>query len=576
MSDVPSNLFENSNCPIPEVPRVDFTFIADEDCAITPLPPPIYECEPPIVLPEPDTEVGVRCPIFPDINSTITVGYASGGDCPISSTPRAELRIIRTDIDPCAYTVGLDINVPIPRPPCEPQFRDGEFFLEVGYDDCVSPRGNIIITKSIIEGDCDTPDVCDFLLDLDLAIPIPRPPCPVMRRGDFTVTTGFTGAACLAEKRSLFRITPQIIPGDCDNPTRCEFTFDLDIVVTFPKPPCPILRRRTFRVSSAFSNRQNCQNLSRFTITPTTIPGDNCRTPDTCIFDFDLEIFVPLPPIPCPTIRERTFEVAFGYAGAACMVGKRNYFKITPTTIPGGDCRTPDRCEFDIDLEIAIPFPKPPCPVLNRRTFSIATGFAGAACLLNKESKFEITPRIILGDGCKTPDRCEFDIDLEIVVPIPKPPCPVLNRRTFSIAAGFAGSACLKEPRFEITPRVIPGNGCDTPDRCEFDIDLEIVVPIPKPPCPTISERTFDVAYGYARSACMTNKRNYFKVTPKTILGNGCDTPDRCEFDIDLEIAIPFPKPPCPTIRERTFDVAFGYANSPCMEIGRASCRERV
>jgi hypothetical protein len=36
-----------------------------------------------------------------------------------------------------------------------------------------------------------------------------------------------------------------------------------------------------------------------------------------------------------------------------------------------------------------------------------------------EENKFEITPRPEKGEGCNDPDKCKYDIDLKINVPIP-------------------------------------------------------------------------------------------------------------------------------------------------------------
>jgi hypothetical protein len=250
----------------------------------------------------------------------------------------------------------------------------GEFNVEIGYQDCLIPLNQISVTKISTPGDCETPDECEFVIDMDLRIPIPRTPCPQIVVNSFAVNSGYADADCMLGKANAMTITPVIIAGDCD-------------------------------------------------------------TADQCRFEVDTEISIPIPRVPCPRINLSNFTVDTGYVGDTCLVDKYNYFTITPTVIKGDGCTTPDSCQFDVELALAIPFPKPPCPVIAVNSFKLTTGYsenaAGDSCLTG-ENKFEITTVITPGD-CNNPDTCEFALDLELVVPIPRPPCPIINRKLFSV-----------------------------------------------------------------------------------------------------------------------------------------------
>lgn len=627
MSD---NLFKNSQCPIPPVPEVDFDFVTVDVCAPIPIPPPVFGCTTPVVPREPDTEVGLKCPEFL-IDSTLQVGYAGDGtnNCTIDPTPRLEIAFRKTDVDPCNYDVSVDLNIPIPRPPCAPTVTPGQFNLAIGYEDCLEPGGTISVTKNTTPGDCTTPDECEFVLDLDLNIPLPKPPCPDIDVTGFKVTSGYGDAKCMEDTANKFSITRRIVSGDCV-PDQCAYEFDLEIAVPLPRPPCPEINVNSFEVTTAFNDdtctldKQNkfvittnhtlgdgcntpdtcrfdidfevlvpiprtpCPEISvnkfevnvgfndtacftdtnnRFEIIAKHVPGQTCDDPGQCIFDVELEINVPIPRTPCPTLSINNFEVVTGFSDRECVVGKTSVFTITPRIIPSLDCNTPDTCEFDIDLSIIVPIPEPPCPEIKVKSFVVTSGFADRLCLDNKTNRFEITASKIAGTDCATPDRCVFDVELEIAVPIPKPPCPEINVKTFSLVSGYTGRECIteKENKFAITTRHAPGSDCNDPGQCIFDVELELAVPIPQPPCPQISVKNFSVTTGYAQQSCVSGKDNVFEITSKVIEGTDCNTPDRCEFEVNLELYVPIPQPPCPEINVKSFEVAAGYSKSPCV-----------
>jgi hypothetical protein len=609
------NLFKNSSCPIQPVPQVDFDFITVDVCAPIPIPPPIFGCMTPVVPREPDTEVGVKCPVFGPLGVSVNAGYCVTDDAGGTAV------IVKTSTDPCEYELALNINVPIPKPPC-PIVGDTALTVTSGFSDCLTDTNNsFAITSVVVPGDCNTADQCLFDFALNIAIPIPRTPCPNISISTFDVVSGFSDSDCLTGAGNRFNITSTIAPGTCNTADQCNFAFDLAIAVPIPRTPCPAINLVDFRVVSGFDDcvdgdtyfritptvtRGDCNTADRcdfdidvaiaipfprvpcpvvrlidfkvdygyddcvdgdtyFRITPTVIPGD-CRTPDECVFDFDVSIAIPFPRVPCPTINVIDFKTTTGYND--CTRGD-TYFTVTPTVIPG-TCNSPDQCSFDIDVAIDFPFPRPPCPVIQIGEFSATTGFRttnvdGLSCGSN--TYFRVTPVVIPGD-CETPDQCNFLVDLVIDLPIPRTPCPTLRVDTFEVrsrlsSTNIENATCDFESAFSVTPIITPGD-CNTPDQCDFAIDLVIDVPIPRTPCPTISVNEFTVATKFAGSAVEDANCeivNKFEVTPTVIPGD-CDTPDQCEFALDLALEIPIPRTPCPNISISSFSVASQFATA--------------
>ena len=423
------NLFKNSTCDIAPVPKADFDFVSDV-CNIAPLPPPIYGCTAPVVPPDLPSDVGTECPLIQTI-STVNVGF-TGPSCEQSSSL---LRIERTDVDPCKYDLALDLTIAVPQTPCT-TISPGSFDVEVGYQDCITPTSTISIVPYISPGDCGNPDQCEFEINLDLKIPIPKPSCPQISITNFGVASGYSDDPCMVGKQNRFAITPVITPGDCDTADQCAFEVELEIAIPIPRPPCPVISITDFEVTSGFSDSTCVENKRNyFAITPRVIPGD-CNRPARCEFDVELEILVPIPRTPCPALSVTSFSVISGYAEDGCATGD-NRFEIITRRIPG-DCTTPDSCEFDAELEIYIPIPRVPCPIINSPAFSVQVGYGDSNCLTG-DNKFEITTRHTSGD-CGSPGQCEFDVVLDIVVPIPRPQCPVINIGSFAAAAGLTPS----------------------------------------------------------------------------------------------------------------------------------------
>jgi hypothetical protein len=484
-------------------------------------------------------------------NKFVVTPVVTPGDC---DTP-----------DACLFEVELEVAIPIPRTPC-PVINSPAFAVKTGFNDCVSGDNKFNITTKHTPGDCNSPGQCEFDVELEIVIPIPRVPCPVINRNFFSVTTGFfdsaTQANCLTGE-NRFDITTKHTPGNCDTPEECEFNVELEILVPIPRTPCPIINSPTFAVTAGFDDCVTGDN--KFNITTKHTPGD-CSTPDQCEFDVELAVIVPIPRVPCPIINSPSFKVTTGYIGTYenkdCLTGE-NRFDITTKHTPG-DCSTPEQCEFNVELEIVVPIPKPPCPIINSPTFKITTGFSDQPCIQTGSNKFNITTKHTPGD-CSTPDQCEFNVELEILVPIPRTPCPSITATGMTVVTRIETEKCVPTPtdpqtELKITPRITPGN-CDTPDSCEFDVEITVVVPIPSVPCPIINVNSFEVTSGYENTPCLVGKQNKFEVVPSYTPGD-CDAHGECAFDIDVEIVVPIPPPPCVTLTKKFFNVRSGFASA--------------
>jgi len=293
------NLFKNSDpaCDVPEVPKVDFDFV--EDCNITALPGPIYGCPLPEILPEPEIPCPVFNAITTTIDVGVS---GDGPGCIPQTQPGITFTVTRSAKDPCTYDIDLEVVVPLPPPPCETSIQGGDLRVNVAYDDCISSGGSLTISKETIPAvSCDVPDICEFMIDGEIDIAIPRPPCPVVTIDNFEVTTKLVDDSGLCDPCvSIFTCDgPRILPGDCDTPERCEFGLDLELCIPIPKQPCPKITVRTFKVGSKFNDDPvNCPIDSIFRVVPDPVLG-NCNTPDRCNFLIDLEILVPIPRQQC-------------------------------------------------------------------------------------------------------------------------------------------------------------------------------------------------------------------------------------------------------------------------------------
>lgn len=259
-------LFDPDKCAVPEVPSVDFQFVSD--CSIAPPPPPIFDCPVPPVPQEPC----FPCPEFNDINVTLNTGYEN---CPAVTPAGGTMAVTKVDTEPCRFAIDLDLNIPLPVPPC-PNITAGNVAVVVDYADVIVGENAFTVTKETVPGNCNNnePDNCKFTIDLDLKIPIPRPPeitgptGPAGPPGGPTGATGPTGSTgpgygYLLEVGS---VSASWLDCSTDNPTATvtitppvdgKQKFNLKIQI--PNCACP-----------CFYCNDNCTNFIEYTI---AVPG---------------------------------------------------------------------------------------------------------------------------------------------------------------------------------------------------------------------------------------------------------------------------------------------------------------
>jgi len=236
--------------------------------------------------------------------------------------------------------------------------------------------------------------------------------------------------------------------------------------------------------------------------------------PPPPIYDCSLP---PVPPFdkppPCPEIEPGIVTVTVDNRRSVCA----------PAAIPPGGRlkirKDPEDCTFVFDLDIDVPVITPPCPDIRGGVVNVRTRTGN--CEPGGENKITVKK----GDPCD--DVCDFEIDLDIVVDIPPPPCPKINGGSVSVRSGYGECGTVPGGTVIVTPKVTT-DICGV-EACEFDIDIDIEVPIPTPPCPKITSR-----YRTGKSPSLTTS-----VTG----GDACDGDD-CTIDIEIEFPEP-PEPPC-------------------------------
>lgn len=565
--------FPKNKCGVAnKVEKPVFKFVAD--CNIEPTPKPIFDCPLPIIAREPE----IPCPEF-NVKSKLDVGYSTTPDkkvenCGVQNKIKFDIKKKVDDSCPanankCEFDVELEVNVAIPAPPC-PVLKVGEFSVKSGYKDqpCVEDESRFQVrTRNIPGQNCDDPGTCEFEFDLEVVVPIPRPPCPEINVRTFSVRSDYIDQ-CERGKNKFEITTRHRQPESCDDPGECNFDVDLEIYVPIPRPPCPEIKITSFSVGSSFDVPGCDRKENKFEIRRTykRAPCDDPLQQDTCDFEVDLQIFIPIPAPPCPTINVKSFEVKSGFVNTPCAQGT-NKFKITKRETPV-QCDRPAQCDFDVELEIVIPIPLPPCPEITVKKFEVTSDYIGCQ---QGRNRFVITKAHRTPENCdKDPGKCAFDVELEINVPLPRPPCPEIKVKTFEIKIGYPvaecgnteDSPCGGRNKFVISRRQTPPDCQDlqNPGTCEFDVELEIFVPAPRIPCPEINIKKFEVKTGYAKSPCVGDGGSTFTVVKRTIPCT-CDEPERCEFDLELSIRVPIPQPPCPIIKIKKFEVTSDYVS---------------
>ncbi len=519
-------LFDPDKCDnIGSVPSLDFDFVSE--CSIAAPPPPIFDCNPPIVPRDPP----FPCPTIEGGSFGVRTGILGCAGVPDRAS--GVVTVTRTDLATCRFLIDLDLDLPLPQPPC-PTINGGSVGLTVNLqrDNCdiTGPTGVITVTKTVRPFNCSTNSQgCEFDIDLNLAIPIPPALCPGLDGGSVNINTGYAVPGCVSGPTGALRVTKDVIPGDCNHNDSCRFTIDLDLSIPTPVPPCPTISGGSVGITTGFADCVGAAT-GAVTVTKTETAGD-CNTPPTCEFAIDLDLNIPVPRQPCPAIEGGSVTVNVGYDD--CIFGPGGRVIVNKTETPG-TCSTAPSCQFAIDLELDIPIPKPPCPTITAAGVINYTNDVFLPTMV-----FSVETGVISGD-CDTADECAFDFSISIR--LPPPPCPTIEAGSVGVNVGYGGTCTGPSSptgAIVIHKKEKPGTASTAPS-CQFTIDLDLDIPIPTPPCPTI---TASGVISYKPD--LTAPTMVFSVETGVISGD-CSGPDECTFDFKVEIE--FPPPVCPEI----------------------------
>jgi hypothetical protein len=194
-------------------------------------------------------------------------------------------------------------------------------------------------------------------------------------------------------------------------------------------------------------------------------------------------LVVPIPSPPCIEINKKSFNTYVGFAGTDCVAGKTSKLLITKTIKTSNDCGVPkETCDFDIELDIVVPIPPPVCPVITGQ-LQAARRFADAAVVVvNNTASFMNITAFPATPTCSSPGQCGFFFDLFIDIPTPRFPCPqiIFTRRQFNTRAGY------NELFFDIRPAHTPNTGTNNAPECKFEVDFDLRLNIIPPVCTPI------------------------------------------------------------------------------------------
>jgi hypothetical protein len=501
-------------------------------------------------------------------NQSDNLFVESNPDCQVAPVPKVDFDFIQDcRIAPTPPPIFECVLPTVPRTPdfqCPEFTTESELRVAVAADGCDNtPRAVVLVSRPNKEN-----DPCQYDITLDVNIPIPKVPCPIINVAPTSQVVYFSDGANCQPQGSTLSVTPRHTPATCDSQGQCTFDFKLEINVPVPRIPCPVIDVTTFRVNTHFDDdNAGCIIDNTFRVTKRHENPANCSDPGRCLFDVVLEVDVPIPRVPCPIITVTDFTVDTFFFDPndeedSCLSNCDNKFKIIPRHIEPQNCGDPGQCVFDVELRICVPIPRVNCPEFEVKEFEVHTHLSTEGCE-TKETKFRISPRHRYPeDNCDDPGACAFDVELVIDVPIPVVPCPIINVKEFDVNTYIKTAGCpSKTNKFRVVPRHTPPT-CDSQGQCVFDIELVIDIPLLLPPCPEFNVKTFEVNSYFNKAGCKKSASKFVilsKHTPPT-----CTNPGKCTFDIEVIIDVPIPAPKCPKINVKKFSVDSGYSNYGC------------
>ena len=633
----------NPDCRLPKIPRPPVDFVPE--CFIQPPPPLICECVMPVPPPDPPPFL---CPEF-ETESTVDVFYEDP-ECE-EKTTKIELKFTKVNDDPCEFEVDLDVQIGIPRPPCP--IAESEHKTNVGYDDCLECKsvgrvGSAAEVAGLTENNFSLPEPEDdklppvfvaienvvtqvravdgidgiefvphllapqvtptpfFKLDSSSGkwLPVTKPveSATVKTSADLStipVADAPAGTIIRVEAEDLYERLPDgswsVIVFD-----PIDFTDDDGKILTLNDlvdrnpildfPPDAILRVKLTGKTFGFTNGQ-------------LVEVEKTEPDDWVFEEADLPEYLatkrsngtPVAPgtivgIAFPTDRYELLPLRTGSGAGVRKTWKPARCKQNKSIFVVGrprDCADKENgCRLFLFTEITVPIPRQPCPEFEIREFEVNSYInrpeqEDSVCG-RKKPKFVIEKKPD-DPKCNEPNKCEFDIDLIIDVPIPEVPCPEITATDVVVNTVFVG-ADDEELDAETC--------CPTPENIIEVADYAALL--------LLTRRQADVG-SFARQAddptklwerigpllyIDDNSDDNFdnidepgepadwrpadpcgsRLSIKTIKKKGnCEKQDECRFEVDLRINVPVPRIPCPETLVYPPVVNTGFEDSPCV-----------
>ncbi|NDD52292.1 hypothetical protein EBZ39_00170 [bacterium] len=443
--------------------------------------------------------------------------------------------------------------------------------------------------------DCNEIPQCVFDLNLETLVQISKPPCPTINVTSFNVVTGFAGNeddTQNVDETCLDCIVDETVE-TLEDAVTLALTAEPGTIIGINNPPT------TYQLSNNLSTWEPTTTAAAITVADGAAltallsdvnnglqPGQKIHvTAPNSLYKIsqDLKSWTPVnnntavPPTKLITVSTDADRdiIALSSRKKDMYVRVQNpttdYTFTGSTIVPQTENENTVNTVADLDkipeneraagMFVTVLSPTDRVKVNDDHTISPAN------CPTNR---FTITPRVIKGDDCNEPDKCEFDVDLQIAIPIPRVPCPIINVDNFQVNTHFTGGnnaddqACCIEGDTELVVTEVENNAAR--DALSF-ADVAIGGYAKTTDTGIFWRRTSDFKPDQWEAVADPTAAvcgSVFRVVPKHRTPENCQDPGQCEFDIELLINVPIPRTPCPEITTTT-SVTVGYADSPCV-----------
>ena len=493
----------NPDCRLPKIPRPPVDFVPE--CFIEPPPPPIFECILPVPLPDPPP---FRCPEF-ETTSTVDVFYEDP-ECE-EKTTKIELKFTKVNDDPCEFEVDLDVQIGIPRPPCPT--LESEHKTHVGYEDCiectyVGSVGSAAEVDGLTENSFSLPEPEDGKFQ-PVFVTLRKVVTQVIFDGEKfnpyfdeepfasldAVLAGGAASGTVATPTPFFKFdsgSGKWLPVTAPVESAAVKTFsELATIPVADAPAGTILRVKD---SNALYERLPPPNSgwSLVTFNPVDFTDETGKV--LTLNDLvNANTNFPTGAIVRVKLTGTTFGVVNGQL-VEVEKAEPDDWVFEEADLPAYlETKKRSGASLTPGTIVGIAFPTDRYELLPIRSGSgegVRQTWQPARCKQNKFRFVTARPK----DCADKDDGCRFFLFTEITVPIPRQPCPEFDIREFEVNSyidrpGQEDSVCGRKTNKFVIEKKPDDPTCETPNNCEFNIDLVIDVPIPEIPCPEIEAK---------------------------------------------------------------------------------------